>query len=339
MVSKKVIPVTVPMDIPVDGGKWLRTTIDPRTQKHHVTCDLCYADFTLTVAANPRRFFDHRGGVACTSREDKREERQQKALTLKASAASISGSVAAQLSPVHRPYFPARHSTPLGSRTPPHMQRSLHVRTASMNYVTESLSNLQTSTPTTYRQPHIETTSRTATIVQPFPCPGISIEWTTGSIWIVIHICSIAVVMLAGNPSVSRALTIKSVSGPIIVVYLSLAVIQSDHDFMERSGDAAEHTPWDYLTARQHKALLAKMCTQIKKLRTQLENSKRTQDVLHRKLTDHQRIMMLLASDDVPALRRILVSALKRGASPQVIYSLLERAIAGLFTARGGFTD
>ncbi|KAJ6603661.1 hypothetical protein B0H10DRAFT_2315727 [Mycena sp. CBHHK59/15] len=48
---------------------------------------------------------------------------------------------------------------------------------------------------------------------------------------------------------------------------------------------------------------------------------------------------MLLASDDVPGLRRILVAALKRGASPQVIYSLLERAIAGLFTARGGFTD
>ncbi|KAJ6609768.1 hypothetical protein B0H10DRAFT_2295284 [Mycena sp. CBHHK59/15] len=286
MVSKKVVPVTVPMDIPVDGGKLLRTTIDPRTQKHHVTCDLCDADFTLTVAANPRRFFDHRGGIACTSREDKREERRQKALTLKASAASISGSVAAQLSPVHRPYFPAGHSTPSGSRTPtPHMQRSLHVRTASMNYVTET------------------------------------------------------VVMLAGNPSVSRALTIESASGPIIVVHLSLVVIQSDHDFMERSGDAAEHTPWDYLTAQQHKALLAQMRTQIKKLRTQLENSKRTQDVLHRKLTDHQRIMMLLTSDDVPALRCILVSALKRGASPQVIYSLLERAIAGLFTARGGFTD
>ncbi|KAJ6626472.1 hypothetical protein B0H10DRAFT_2185720 [Mycena sp. CBHHK59/15] len=286
MVSKKVVPVTVPMDIPVDGGKLLRTTIDPRTQKHHVTCDLCDADFTLTVTANPRRFFDHRGGIACTSREDKREERRQKALTLKASAASISGSVAAQLSPVHRPYFPAGHSTPSGSRTPTlHMQRSLHVQTASMNYVTET------------------------------------------------------VVMLAGNPSVSRALTIESASRPIIVVHLSLVVIQSDHDFMERSGDAAEHTPWDYLTAQQHKALLAKTCTQIKKLRTQLENSKRTQDVLHHKLTDHQRIMMLLKTDDVPALWCILISALKRGASPQVIYSLLKRAIAGLFTAWGGFTD
>ena len=48
--------------------------------------------------------------------------------------------------------------------------------------------------------------------------------------------------------------------------------------------------------------------------------------------------MMLLASNDIVGLRRLLSTAMRRGASPQTICNLLERSIAGLYTPRRGFT-
>ena len=46
---------------------------------------------------------------------------------------------------------------------------------------------------------------------------------------------------------------------------------------------------------------------------------------------------MMLSSNDVAGLRRLLGAAHRRGASPTKICSLLERAIAGLYRPRGGF--
>ena len=48
---------------------------------------------------------------------------------------------------------------------------------------------------------------------------------------------------------------------------------------------------------------------------------------------------MLLSSNDVAGLRRLLAAALRRGASAQTICGLLERAISGLYRPRGGFTQ
>jgi hypothetical protein len=46
---------------------------------------------------------------------------------------------------------------------------------------------------------------------------------------------------------------------------------------------------------------------------------------------------MMLSSNDVAGLRRLLGAAHRRGASPAKICSLLERAVAGLYRPRGGF--
>ncbi|KAJ7240291.1 hypothetical protein C8J57DRAFT_1478255 [Mycena rebaudengoi] len=67
-------------------------------------------------------------------------------------------------------------------------------------------------------------------------------------------------------------------------------------------------------------------------------NKGKSNAVSKRKISEHRRIMMLLATNDVPGLRRMLTTLTKRGASPHAIGFTLDRAIAGLFSARGGFT-
>ncbi|KAJ7716456.1 hypothetical protein B0H16DRAFT_1339028, partial [Mycena metata] len=47
----------------------------------------------------------------------------------------------------------------------------------------------------------------------------------------------------------------------------------SFQNFTARSEEAAEHTPWDCLTAQQHKSLLAKTRVELMKLRTQYNAS------------------------------------------------------------------
>ncbi|KAJ6610610.1 hypothetical protein B0H10DRAFT_1953737 [Mycena sp. CBHHK59/15] len=118
MVSKKVVPQTDPAEIKVDGGKKLRTTINEETKKHHVICDLCGADFTLTMATNSRCFFDHRGSAGCTNWGATQEQRRQKAAALAMATGSISGLGQAVLSAVCRPHAPSGYSTPSGSTTP-----------------------------------------------------------------------------------------------------------------------------------------------------------------------------------------------------------------------------
>lgn len=47
---------------------------------------------------------------------------------------------------------------------------------------------------------------------------------------------------------------------------------------------------------------------------------------------------MLIGSKDIAGLRRLITTALKRGTSPKAIVEILERALANLYSSRGGFT-
>lgn len=60
-------PATVePVILEMEDGVKLRTYINPDTKIHHVVCDLCDDDITLTVAANPYRLLAHRKGKMCS---------------------------------------------------------------------------------------------------------------------------------------------------------------------------------------------------------------------------------------------------------------------------------
>jgi len=56
-------------------------------------------------------------------------------------------------------------------------------------------------------------------------------------------------------------------------------------------------------------------------------------------MNDHKRILMLLSSNDVASVRRLLAAALRQGASAQTICTILTRAISGLYVPRGGFVQ
>lgn len=58
-------PLTVPTLINVPGlTSGIMTALDG-IGRHHLRCDLCNSDITLTVTAHPRRFLEHRGQLVC----------------------------------------------------------------------------------------------------------------------------------------------------------------------------------------------------------------------------------------------------------------------------------
>lgn len=123
--------------------------------------------------------------------------------------------------------------------------------------------------------------------------------------------------------------------------------------FVERAdGDAPETTPYPYLTHKQLHAVTVKLAARVRRLELQVSiqfswdsifviashqtfNQRKHVSRQRRKINDHQRLTMLLATHDVKRLRQTLAVSLRRGSSPRYLMSKLDRAIAGLYNARG----
>ena len=71
----------------------------------------------------------------------------------------------------------------------------------------------------------------------------------------------------------------------------------------------------------------------------QLENANKQITVTVQKVQDHKQIMMLIASQEVAGLCRLLAAALRQGCSAQAIISLIQCSIDGLYTPWGGFSN
>ena len=65
MPTKPRSHITEPTSIKVPGSTSGIITIIDTEGRHHVECDLCHSDITLTVTAHPRFFYDHRGHAGC----------------------------------------------------------------------------------------------------------------------------------------------------------------------------------------------------------------------------------------------------------------------------------
>ncbi|KAJ7279506.1 hypothetical protein C8J57DRAFT_1175396 [Mycena rebaudengoi] len=175
------------------------------------------------------------------------------------------------------------------------------------------------------------------------PCPGVSIQWTPGSHWMTYPYLQHGVRDVGWEPiSFGQDNTIQfraetchgHISSGSHEACIPCRVLPSSSKFqmfMMRATEALPSTPWEYLNAEQQLKLMKGMAKTSKELRTKASN-------IGRKISEHRRIMMLLATNDVPGLRRMLTTLTKRGASPHAIGFTLDRAIAGLFSARGGFT-
>ena len=48
---------------------------------------------------------------------------------------------------------------------------------------------------------------------------------------------------------------------------------------------------------------------------------------------------MLIATKDIPGLRRLISAALRRGLSAERIVKLIQKAMAGIYVPRGGISD
>ncbi|KAF8153114.1 hypothetical protein B0H34DRAFT_800363 [Crassisporium funariophilum] len=55
-------------------------------------------------------------------------------------------------------------------------------------------------------------------------------------------------------------------------------------------------------------------------------------------LSDYKHIMMLIGSNEVAGLHRLIAASLWRGTSPAVIVLLIEQSLAGLYSPSGGFS-
>lgn len=107
---------------------------------------------------------------------------------------------------------------------------------------------------------------------------------------------------------------------------------------VQRAADPKPHTSWDLLGADRCRILMNKIVTQMKRMKLKIRNLERRNKTLLKKVGNYERIMILLSTNEVVGLRRLLAAALKQGASPAMLIDILERAIAGILRPRGGYS-
>ncbi|TFK89183.1 hypothetical protein K466DRAFT_611332, partial [Polyporus arcularius HHB13444] len=162
-------------------------------------------------------------------------------------------------------------------------------------------------------------------------CKGALVEWLPGSIWSTYPYHRHLKHDFPWEPvAVENEKWIRIRASTCLVHLLrpeedvcgectSIAHSKRLSDVMTHSAEAPLHTQHWTLTHAQLLAALQKLST------------------LQRKINDHQRLTMLLATHDVKRLRELLTVALRKGASPRMLLAQIEKSLAGLYTPRGGF--
>ncbi|KAF8884804.1 hypothetical protein BD779DRAFT_1673946 [Infundibulicybe gibba] len=112
--------------------------------------------------------------------------------------------------------------------------------------------------------------------------------------------------------------------------------------FMAKAAElepASKFTSRLYLSQKQLRNVLAKVTADNQALRLQALNTDRRISTLTKRVNDHQRIVILLSTNNIPGLRRLVTSALKNGASLQVLVRRLEGAAMGTYSAYGKWSQ
>ena len=73
--------------------------------------------------------------------------------------------------------------------------------------------------------------------------------------------------------------------------------------------------------------------------RHQILNHRRKETRARNKITDYQRLVMLMSEHKIAGVSRILSVALRNGASARMIHSRLESALEGTYGPRSGWTE
>ncbi|KAJ7794193.1 hypothetical protein B0H14DRAFT_2392706, partial [Mycena olivaceomarginata] len=171
------------------------------------------------------------------------------------------------------------------------------------------------------------------------PCPGVTFKWPIGSHWMTypylqhgVHSIGWEPISFGADNTIQfraqdcRQMILTSSSLPRLACQI-LPSSTKFQNFVDRAVDHLPHTPWEYLSADQQLKLMKTMAQTTKDLRTK------------GRITEHRRIMMLIATNDIPGLRRILTVQARRGRSPRALCSILQRAVDGKYRARGSFNE
>ncbi|KAJ6449180.1 hypothetical protein C8R45DRAFT_1131162 [Mycena sanguinolenta] len=323
------ISVLQPVSFSLEDGTQFTTIFNEANKQHHVFCDLCGAHISLHSSANPYRIVSHRGSAACTKKvlaqtpsQISNSASSQPTQTLAYSGEPITASTA----PV-----PTTPTTPRFNPGPSVPSHRRHVRNESITNITETLAGLTTS-------------PAVLPSLLPLPCPGVGIPWTAGSMWATYPYGLHEPGDVGWEPihfdSKKNTIYFRSDSclapeqggnGNPCSHCQQLPRTSAFSKLEARAIAAKDHTPWQYLTPSQQRALITKLTKTCKELRTQLSNKSRANARSQRANTDYRRIMMLLSQNEIPGLRRLLIGLLKRGASPQMVLALLERCINGFY--------
>ncbi|PIL27027.1 hypothetical protein GSI_10166 [Ganoderma sinense ZZ0214-1] len=168
-------------------------------------------------------------------------------------------------------------------------------------------------------------------------CPGVAVEWKAGSVWSTYPYHRHASNDYPWEPVAIEndqwlrirsddCLRTLSSTESVCRTCTGIPASKAFRTMEERANYAPPHAPWSTLTQRQMHLLLNYTTT-------------RKMSLLRKKLSDHQRILMLLRSYDVKRLRRLLEVAMRDGAQPEMILAQLQRSIDGLYTPRGHFNQ
>ncbi|KIM35830.1 hypothetical protein M413DRAFT_36514, partial [Hebeloma cylindrosporum] len=111
-------------------------------------------------------------------------------------------------------------------------------------------------------------------------------------------------------------------------------------DFIERSKkDMVPHAPWKYLNARQLKNMVITARKKSNTLKLKALNASRKNGRLQKKLSDYQRLVMLISQHKIAGVSRILSVALRNGANIESVCVKLHRAITGVYSPKSGWTS
>ncbi|KAF8150234.1 hypothetical protein B0H34DRAFT_667193 [Crassisporium funariophilum] len=105
------------------------------------------------------------------------------------------------------------------------------------------------------------------------------------------------------------------------------------------SKDLKQFTPIRYLNQRQLRQMYLSTHKKFNDLKLKSLNSARRIKSLRKRVTEGQRLVMLMSKHKIASVSRILSVALRNGASPAAIHEKLEMAISGAYAPRSKWTD
>ncbi|KAJ6456289.1 hypothetical protein C8R47DRAFT_996339 [Mycena vitilis] len=109
-------------------------------------------------------------------------------------------------------------------------------------------------------------------------------------------------------------------------------------DLAQIARDAKKGTNYKYLTHDQMRHLLIEKNEELNKLKLESLNLGRRLATFARKMDDFERLLLAIATHDVPRIHAIIETALRNGASIRAIVNKIYDAFEGLHTTKG-FTD